>query len=280
MADFLYDSNLNSAVQDIIESARETLILITPYIKLHDRLISVLGDRKEDDGLHITVVFGKNEEDITKSLGKEDFEFFKDFPNIDICYQRRLHAKYYANEHTGVLTSMNLYSFSQNNNIEFGVLSRKGRFTKNQLDIDSWNYFMRVIEQADPFFRKVPEYKDSFWGSKYKSSLVEIDKLSPLYGLSSMETKKRTERKPQKPKQEFKSNDSHQGYCIRTGESIPFNPKRPFSDKAYASWAKYGDENYKEKYCHFSGEPSKGETSYARPILRKNWQAAKKKFNF
>ena len=44
---------------------------------------------------------------------------------------------------------------------------------------------------------------------------------------------------------------------------------------AYKSWAQYEDETYREKYCHFSGEPSNGETSFAKPILRKNWKEAK-----
>src|SRR5690606_11517601 len=77
--------------------------------------------------------------------------------------------------------------------------------------------------------------------------------------------------------QEFssKSDFDNIGYCIRTAEKIPFNPKKPFCEKAFESWNKYKDENYKEKYCHFSGEISNGETSYSKPILRKNWNKAK-----
>ena len=39
------------------------------------------------------------------------------------------------------------------------------------------------------------------------------------------------------------------------------------------------DIDYLEKYCHFSGEPSNGETSFNKPILKKNWKKAKAKFN-
>lgn len=62
------------------------------------------------------------------------------------------------------------------------------------------------------------------------------------------------------------------GYCIRTGVEIPFNPKMPFSEDACKIWVKFKDEEYKENYCHYSGEPSNGETSFRRPILRKNWR--------
>lgn len=48
---------------------------------------------------------------------------------------------------------------------------------------------------------------------------------------------------------------------------------------AYKSWNKYNDPEYAEKFCHFSGEPSKGETSVSGPILKKNWQKAKSAFD-
>ena len=67
------------------------------------------------------------------------------------------------------------------------------------------------------------------------------------------------------------------GYCIRTGEKINFTPDRPLSDSAYKSWSRYKDKDYKEKYCHYSGEPSNGETSFAKPILSKNWKKAKER---
>jgi hypothetical protein len=65
------------------------------------------------------------------------------------------------------------------------------------------------------------------------------------------------------------------GYCIRTGVEIPFNIDKPLSAKAFESWVKYEDDEYPEKYCHYSGEPSNGETSFSRPILKKHWNKAK-----
>ena len=64
------------------------------------------------------------------------------------------------------------------------------------------------------------------------------------------------------------------GYCIRTGVPIPFDPERPLSYDAFKIWNQFGDPDYKENYCHFSGEPSNGETCVRRPILKKNWQKA------
>jgi hypothetical protein len=82
-----------------------------------------------------------------------------------------------------------------------------------------------------------------------------------------------TENKTNNTKQT--NNKSKQmGYCIRTGVEIPFNIEKPFSYEAFKKWIKFGDPNYPEKFCHFSGEPSNGETSANKPIMKKNWKKA------
>ncbi|MFN4950792.1 MAG: hypothetical protein ACK5F0_04165, partial [Flavobacteriales bacterium] len=60
------------------------------------------------------------------------------------------------------------------------------------------------------------------------------------------------------------------GYCIRTGEKIPFNPEKPFSAKAFAEWSKFKNPHYKENYCHQSGVKSYGKTSFAKPVIAKD----------
>jgi hypothetical protein len=51
-------------------------------------------------------------------------EFLKEFPNIEIRYNERLHAKYYQNEFEFIISSLNLIKFSVANNIEVGVRNR------------------------------------------------------------------------------------------------------------------------------------------------------------
>ena len=75
------------------------------------------------------------------------------------------------------------------------------------------------------------------------------------------------------------ASEDNLGYCIRTGKKIPFNLEKPYTDKSYAIWSKWKDITYEEKFCHFTGETSDGETCFHTPILRKNWAAAKKKHN-
>tara|TARA_Y100001933_G_scaffold264981_1_gene334006 strand:- start:15974 stop:16921 length:948 start_codon:yes stop_codon:yes gene_type:complete len=273
MAEFLQGDQLNAALSRIFDEAEQQLVVVSPFIKLHSRIKDILKSKKDNDKLKITIVFGKNEGKISKSFNQEEFEFLKDFPNIEIKYEPRLHAKYYANESSALLSSMNLYDYSQNHNIEFGILTKfnlLGELTGNilggdTLDKEALQYFLQVANNSQSLYKREPKYEEALMGlkKKYTGSTTE-DNLTSLYQESSIE--------PKFPKKYRPDSKESFGYCIRTGVKIPFNPERPFCDKAYRSWAKYKDENYPEKYCHFSGEESNGETSFSRPILRKNWK--------
>ncbi len=282
MATFLTGNDLNAQLENLFEYAEDYIILISPYIKLHDRYASALKAKKDNPNLKITVVFGKNEDDFSKSMKQEDFIFFKDFPNIEIRYEKRLHAKYYANESSAILTSMNLYNFSQDNNIEAGVLTnRKGileSFTSlDTLENDAATYFQRVIAQSDLLFLKAPKFESTRLGfsRSYTKSIIETDKLSDFFG-NILKTETFVKKETFIPKQLTKVS----GFCIRTGRQIPFNSKLPMCDTAFQSWKKFNNDEYRENYCHFSGEPSNGETSFSKPILRKNWTRAKETNKF
>ncbi len=271
MAKFLKGNELNTEIGYIFEKAEHKLILISPYIKLHHRYADELKSKVTNDKLQITIVFGKNEKDITKSLTIEDLDFFKQFPYIEIRYEKRLHAKFYANETSQILTSMNLYDFSQDENIEVGVkteFSALNNFAtkiiigEKTVDQDAWDYFLKVIDHSDLLFKNVPEYDSAIFGliKKFKGIKNELDKISEHF--SKTITTKTTPTKTFSSKKEIA-----EGFCIRTAEKILFNTEKPYSDKAYKSWALYKNSNYKEKYCHKTGKPSDGKTSMANPIL-------------
>jgi hypothetical protein len=280
MAKFLTSSKLNSAIEDIFENANSLIVLISPYIKLHDRYISVLKSKAKSPEIKIIVVFGKNEDNVSKSLKKEDLDFFVNLPNIEIRYEKRLHAKYYANEGAGLLTSMNLYSYSQDNNIEAGILTGTtilGGLTGDSVDLDAYNYFERVIEQSELIFRKEPRFESKLLNlsKKYIDSQITANNLDNFFKLDSRGIENVITQKPSVSSKSSSTIQTSNGYCIRSGKAIPFNPKMPLCDEAYVNWLKFKNEEYPEKYCHFSGEPSKGETSFSKPILRKNWQKAR-----
>ena len=275
MAKFLKGNELNTEIGRIFEYAEETLVLISPYIKLHHRYEEELKSKLNNDKLKIIVVFGKNENDISKSLTASDLDFFKQFPNIEIRYEKRLHAKFYANESSQIITSMNLYNYSQDENIEVGVRTQGNQLTalasnvfvgEKTVDQDAWDYFTKVVEHSELLFQNLPEYESAMLGltKKFKGFKTTKDDISSHFN------------KPSYPKNNYSKalnskvslvSDSAEGYCIRTGEKIPFNPERPYSEKAYKSWAVYKNPNYKEQYCHKTGKHSDGKTSMSKPIL-------------
>lgn len=208
MAEFLKGNKLNSKLDEILDSAEEKLYLISPFIKFHVRVKDILRRKKHNDKLHIVIVFGKNKYDREKSLSKEDFDFLASFPKVTIKYEPRLHAKYYANEKASLLSSMNLYEYSQNNNIEFGIHYAANGILENMLgkqnmDGDAWDYFRGVIENAETIYRKMPVYEKQMFGlsTKYVRSNVDIDKSAQIFGEKKTKT---APRQPFKSKQKGK----------------------------------------------------------------------------
>lgn len=69
--------------------------------------------------------------------------------------------------------------------------------------------------------------------------------------------------------------ENPQGYCIRCGQPIDFNPEQPMCYKCFQVWADFRNADYPENFCHYSGEESFGQTSFRRPVMRKNWHKIK-----
>lgn len=179
MAEFLSGDRLSQEVYDIIFEAQKQLLILSPYIKLDDYFKKAVFDKhKSNPELEIIVGFGKNEKNPKKSFSKEDFEYFQEFKNISIVYIPKLHAKFYANESKGIVTSINLYDYSFKNNIEFGVLSERKLFDIGSANIDSvaFQTSLEIIDDNYTVFVKRPVYKKKLLiGKDYMSSEVLLD---------------------------------------------------------------------------------------------------------
>lgn len=302
MSKFVTGKKLIDTVDSIIWEAEKVLLIVSPFIKLDEYFKKLFGKHKNNPELQIIIVFGKNETDVKRSFNQEDFDFFKLFPNISIIYTPNLHAKYYGNEDKGVVTSINLYDASFKNNIEFGIYTEHSlltsiadRFSSN-VDMEAWDECKTIADSNDVVFIKRPVYKAKkgllSFGKDYVDSEVLADHTKYFYkGFSkgykpqrmsdfpeeiSLENirpfrqeHENPEREPVKVKEKeirYKTS-ANTGYCIRTGEPIPFNPSRPFCYNAWQSWAQWENYDFQEKYCHRTGKPSHGKTSMNTPIL-------------
>lgn len=294
MAQFVEADELNTALTTMINQADNYLWFISPYIKLNERIKFSLTALKERPHTEIVIVFGKNENDVSKSMSLEDLKFFLDFPNIKIMHVGNLHAKYYGSEDFAIITSMNLYEFSQVTNLEAGVIFHAKNALKKLADIanpsedntfeDSIEFFGRVIKQAKLIYEKKPIFKLGLLRltSKYERSDIIANNTEKYYktinrNINNFSNTKDNNVKPEYSKNEKnipyqKNNFQQVGYCIRTGVPIDFDPTRPFSYDAYKTWAQFENIDFTEAYCHLTGQQTFGRTSMRNPILNSNAQ--------
>ena len=122
MARFLNTEEISSELSRIIDSGDGRLLLISPFLRLNRRLREALElqDRKKRD---IRIVYRKSD------LHPEESEWLAS-TRIRPSFREHLHAKCYMNESRALITSMNLYEFSQQNNDEMGILLDRGDDTE------------------------------------------------------------------------------------------------------------------------------------------------------
>ncbi|MBO9561940.1 MAG: phospholipase D family protein [Niastella sp.] len=238
MAKFLTTTAISYHLEELIKRTHDRLILISPYLQFNDRIkehIENLNILKRD----IRIIYRENKlpPDENNWLGKQIGV------RTSIC--KNLHAKCYLNEAEAIITSMNLYEFSQRNNNEMGIYISKA---------DDPDLYKATYEEATRLLTISEEIR------------VTVQKVSSVNDLKNLAAGST-------------SHNPKTGFCIRSGVPIPFNVEKPMSNEAYKLWSKFSNPDYPEKYCHFSGELSDGETSLNKPILKKNWKKAKEAFN-
>ncbi len=251
MAKFINTRKAVSEIEDLIRNAGERLILVSPYLKLSKDFRQLLEYRNGKDKV-TTVVFGKQE------LKPDEMRFLQGLRFVVLKFNEDLHAKCYANDDKMIITSLNLYEFSMANNKEMGVLIDRNDPADAQL-------FKDAMDEVD--FIQTTSQRFDFVAPKHEPLPSAVERPHPPAA-------KAPERPASGKATAASSTGKAVGYCIRTGAEIAFNVEKPLSYDAYKRWSQYSDPDYAEKFCHFSGEPSNGETSVSRPILKKNWKKA------
>jgi hypothetical protein len=248
MAKILTTKGSSAALEDILLKAEKEVILISFNFIISQSFLKIIK-RAIDKGVVVKMVYGKY-------IKMDDESTFNALPNLQTLHLPDLHAKIFANETKCIVGSMNFSQASEMNNTELGVLLTKSSDEKAfEEAIDHAKFIVKEAKVARPMIPK--EIHDKHVPKKETEnpkSLATSDKTT----------------------KEYSSNDKYKdyghGFCIRTGEKIPLNHLKPLCEDAYSIWVEYGDNNYPEHFCHFTGEHSNGETSYAMPIMQKNWK--------
>lgn len=243
MTKFLTGTNLDNEIETIIREASTKLLLISPYINLSESIKKLLLQKTAHPELEIIVAFRKewNERkdkvllnDKTESDYKnlKEFEIWKSLPNIRLIALDNLHAKYYANDRKGVITSLNLYKYSIKNNIEFGCLIHGNTY------LETTNYSEQVIEDwGSVVYAKVPRYRVVKGVKKYIDSVVIYDS---IYKENCIPNTDKTELSVREVVLESTKNEKTNAVIDDRKYSI--EEKRRKHENAYMPWDKQSDD--------------------------------------
>ena len=240
MAKFLDTAGVSFYLQTLINGANEKLILISPYLKISDRLKQSISD-KDLMKIDIRLIYGKTEIELSEN------NWLKSLKSIRTSFCQNLHAKCYLNEKEAIVTSMNLYDFSQVNNNEMGIYVTKAEDAELYSAI--YNEAMRLVRISD----------------EIRISVTQVPKTEqPIKSYPI---------KPQLPQ----SVDS--GVCIRCGAEIKLNPMVPYCPTCYKAWKKFSNDEYEEeKHCHICGKEHK--STLIKPACLDCYKTNKSKLEF
>lgn len=133
-------SGTNFFLEELIKNAKERLILISPYLRLNDRIKELLED-KDRLKIDIRIVYGKSD------LHPDEIKWLQKLDYVRLSFCKNLHAKCYLNESECIISSLNLYEFSQVNNNEMGILIRK--YEDGDVFKEAYEEAQRIIRISD-----------------------------------------------------------------------------------------------------------------------------------
>lgn len=223
MAEFLTTSGTSNWIEKIIIEAKQQLVLISPYLKFSKTFQERLNDASKR-GVNIVIIYGKDE------LKQSEKQMISSLEHVDLYYFVNLHAKCYYNENDMVITSMNMYEFSEKHNREMGVLIRK----TNDVDL-----FENAVNEAISI--------------RNNAKIIQVRNKQSNSNIRKQETKKQRNK-----------TTKELGFCIRCGGNILYNLNRPLCESCFTNWSYWQNYDYIEKKCHCCGEEMP--TSMGKPL--------------
>ncbi len=230
MAEFLTTYGTSSKIEDIMITAKREIYLVSPFLQLSKTFYERLKDASQNK-VKICIVYGKDE------LKPNERNSLAEIQNLDLFYFENLHAKCYFNESKMVITSMNMYEFSEKNNREMGVFID----AKNDTELfdSAKRESLSIIKFAESIKLNKSDRSTSK-GEEYKKYIAE-------------------------PKKDY--NKGYRGYCIRCSNRIPLDPTRPYCVDCFSVWAQWENVDFQENNCHVCGEY--GHMTMAKPLCYK-----------
>lgn len=169
MAKFLNTSATSFYLEELIKNAKERLILISPFLKLNDRIKELLEDKNRLK-IDIRIIYGKSD------LHPDEIKWMQKLEYVRVSFCKNLHAKCYLNESTCIISSLNLYEFSQVNNNEMGVLIEKDQ--DDTVFKDAYEEAQRIIRISDEVRISLNEVKEIEAAAQDNNEQDDFNKLT------------------------------------------------------------------------------------------------------
>ena len=196
MAEFLDTEATTHYLTKIIKNAKQEVVIISPYLKISHKIKDLIED-KDRMKIDVKIVYGKNE------LQPDENNWLKQLNSVRTGFCKDLHAKCYLNESEAIVTSMNLYEYSQINNYEMGISVTKDEDSKLYSDIyDEARRLFRISEEIKVTVEKVAP-RDSEIGDRVSRS----NELSKVNGQLKAEEKIESEKEKEITTYDSNSND-------------------------------------------------------------------------
>lgn len=222
MAEFFTTNGISYQLDELIKNSHEKLYLVSPYLQIADSLKHLIKER-DIRKINIRVVYRKD-----NKINATDMNFLQELTSVHISCCENLHAKCYLNENTAIITSMNLYQYSQQNNREMGIVVDKNN------DPELYNNISKEVNAIIQTSEE-PEF-----------AIKKIDKQVPA--------EPKSVNKINISNKQNISNDN--GFCIRCRSDLKLNPERPLCYNCFKSWEQYSNPEYQENFCHICGKES------------------------
>lgn len=188
MAKFLTTTSLSFYLEELIKKSTRNLILISPYLKINTRIKELLQS-KADTGLKVRIVYGKQE------LAQSELDWLKAQSHIEVRFCKNLHAKCYMNDANAIISSLNLYEFSQVNNNEMGVLLT--RSSDSDAFMDAFAEVARILKISELISSSINEpplvddQEDDDAEEEEQNQKLTTSKLAKKYKLKTADAQSR-----------------------------------------------------------------------------------------
>jgi len=245
--DFLTTAGIIHRLEETIDNARKRIVLVSPYLQLSKTIIERLS-AADERGVELDLIYGKQE-----WLKGGEWEAATSIRSLSLHYFENLHAKCYYSERAMIITSMNLYEYSQGNR-EMGIYvsSRHAVYGKAAAECE------QILSNATTRWQ----------GNRPAPENGRAPARSGAASFTPRGVPGTNQNTPKRGKRVSGLN-RHQnpgGHCLKCREWIGLNPHIPLCGSCYK---RNRSRTKSHSWCHDCGD--EWDTSIGAPVCRDCW---------